>query len=253
MVEVEWGKIPTPYDVFILGQLFVRLLEGLDHNYQWADIRHWLDMLSKMKDTNNLKTFGLQADIYRKDLGKRYWDDKHYIETSDREVLKGWVRWSEGRLKELSKQWVLSFPQAHLDIDKLIGGVGLFLKNEELNVLEPIEQQGLDESASCLLHNNFTSAEFIALRTAESLLRRWYQKKTGNKLERQMWGEILDELNELYPKKAERPKELSLLDYLRGRRNEIAHPEAISNPEEATATFLNVIAVCKAVKSELLR
>jgi len=68
-----------------------------------------------------------------------------------------------------------------------------------------------------------------------------------------MWGEILDELNELYPKKSERPKELSLLDYLRGRRNEIAHPEAISNPEEATATFLNVIAVCKAVKNELLR
>ena len=67
-----------------------------------------------------------------------------------------------------------------------------------------------------------------------------------------MWGEILDELNEIYPKKSGRPKELLLLDYLRERRNEIAHPDAISNPEAATATFLNVITVCKAVKSFLI-
>lgn len=131
-------------------------------------------------------------------------------------------------------------------------GIASFLDKEELSMLEPKERQGLDESASCLLHNSFTSAEFIALRTAESLLRRWYKNKTDKDLTRRRWGDILNELNDIYPKISERPKELSLLDYLRLRRNEIDHPEAVSTPDEASATFLNTISVCKAVKSVLI-
>lgn len=242
-----------PFDLYLLGQWIRYLAESMAGSPKWPDVKITLDKLTQFKEMGNLSFVGVEAEQIKKLLGSKYWKDDDYLEFQDRVQLQTELSKWEGRIQEILKQWVLSFPQAHIDVGKLTAGSKSFLEDEEWNVLESLEQQGLDEAASCLLFNNFTSAEFIALRTAESLLRRWYEKKTDKKLERQMWGEILDELNELYPKKSERPKELSLLDYLRGRRNEIAHPEAISNPEQATATFFNVIAVCKAVKTELLR
>lgn len=243
---------PTPEELVIVGEWITRLQLALERGDNWGYIKWCLDALSKYRDRKVLEEVAITAEIQTKELCSRYYDSKQYVDTSDRDLLKRWLGVEEGKLSELLKGVVLSIPQTHIKIDKLLGGAEMFLKPEEWAALYPLEQDGLNEAASCLLSNCYTSAEFITLRTAESLLRRWYEKETGNKLERQMWGEILEELNELYPKKAERPKELSLLDYLRGRRNEIAHPEAMSSPEEATATFLNVIRVCQAITHELL-
>ena len=80
---------------------------------------------------------------------------------------------------------------------------------------------------------------------AESLLKKWYEKKKDIKLGRTTWGQVLEKLNEEFPNERERPKELLLLDYLRERRNEIAHPEAVSDSIQASTTFLNVINLCK--------
>ncbi|GAI00235.1 unnamed protein product, partial [marine sediment metagenome] len=68
------------------------------------------------------------------------------------------------------------------------------------------------------------------------MLKKWYEKKTGKKLGRTTWGQVLEKLNDAFPKQEERPKELLLLDYLRERRNEIAHPEAVSNSVQASTT-----------------
>ena len=85
----------------------------------------------------------------------------------------------------------------------------------------------------------------MALRISESLLKKWYEKKIGKKLGRTTWGQVLEKLNEEYPNEKERPKELLLLDYLRERRNEIAHPGAVSNSVQASTTFFNVISLCQ--------
>lgn len=235
-----------------MGHWIRYLAESMAGSPQWNNVKITLDRLAQFKEMGNLGFVGVEAEKHKKLLGGKYWKDDEVIAFQDRIQLQTDLSIWEGRIQEILKQWLLTFCQAHLNVDKLTNGAKSFLEDDEWNILQPLEQQGLNEAASCLLHNNFTSAEFIALRAVESVLRRWYEKKTGKKLEKQMWGEILDELNELYPKKSQRPKELSLLDYLRGRRNEIAHPEAISNPEAATATFLNIIAVCKEVKSFLL-
>jgi hypothetical protein len=208
--------------------------------------------LCSYKDKITLRFVGDDAESKLQGLRQRYYDDTKYIEQADISDLQNLVNRWLGRVDVIAQKWVLCIPQAHLDASKLVNGVKEFLDEKEFNMLNPLEQQGLNEAASCLLLNIFTCSEFIALRSVESLLRRWHEKKTGTKLEHEGWGDILDKLNSAYPKKSERPKELSLLDYLRERRNEIAHPEAISNPEQATSTFLNVIAVCKAVKGELL-
>lgn len=242
-----------PFDLYLLGQWIRFLAESMAGSPHWKNVKITLDKLTQFKEMGNLSFVGVESEQIKNLLSNTYWKDDAIIEFQDRIQLQSELSKWEGRIQEILKQWVLSFCQAHLNVSMLTSGAKSFLKDEEWNALQPLEQLGLNEAASCLLFNNFTSAEFTALRTAESLLRRWYEKKTGNKIKREMWGEILDELIELYPKKSERPKELSLLDYLRERRNEIAHPEAISNPEQATSTFLNVITVCKAVKTELLR
>jgi hypothetical protein len=98
-----------------------------------------------------------------------------------------------------------------------------------------LEQQGLNEDTVCLLVNNFT--EFMALRTVESVLRRWYETKTGKITDKQ--AAIFDILNEI--NKEKKPKEISILFYLKDRRNAIAHPDEFSNAEEASVTFTHAI------------
>jgi len=241
------------WDIMNLEHWFMGLKDALIHDYSWGSVRALLEVLCHYKDKLTVGFIGEDAESKLQELRQRYYDDNKYIQQPDISDLQNLVNRWVGRIDVISQKWILCIPQAHLDTNKLTKGIKAFLDEQEFSVLSPLEQQGLNEAASCLTFNIFTSAEFIALRSVESLLRRWYEKKTGNKLEQERWGDILDKLNDLYPKKSERPKELSLLDYLRARRNEIAHPEAISNPEQATSTFLNVIAVCKAVKSELLR
>jgi len=246
------ARTPDANEIYELGK-WIAQLDSSAHYGTWGMTRVCLETLTLYKFVKGLEFIGSEAEHFLKEMRKDYSSDDKPMENAGGHLLELAIRRWYGRLDEISKRWILSLPQAHIDVSKLTAGSKSFLEDEEWNTLESLEQQGLDEAASCLLFNNFTSAEFIALRTAESLLRRWYEKKTGNKIKRERWGEILDELIELYPKKSERPKELSLLDYLKERRNEIAHPEGISNPEQATSTFLNVIAVCKAVKTELLR
>ena len=250
--EVAKAMKPSAYGLIVLGEYIHSLAATLEVHPCWEAIEPSLNFLCEFREIHGVEFVGLNAEEHVARLhGKYLGRGSEYLETQDRFALQGSVKNWEGRLQELSKKWVLSFPQTHIDVEKLLRGAKAFLNTEQLKVLQPLEEQGLDEAASCLLYNNFTSSEFMALRTAESLLRRWYERKTGEDIRRAKWGIVLDKLDKEFPKET-RPKELSLLDYLRGRRNEIAHPEAISSSEQATATFLNVIAVLMAIKSELV-
>ena len=218
----------------------------------WAYAKDVLEYISTFKSYFSVGFIGKDAQGIIEYIGKDYPDDSKPLSAADIGYIKENTAEWMGAIFEISSKWVFCVSTASLDSARLMDGIASFLDNQELSMLEPKERQGLDESASCLLHNSFTSSEFIALRTVESLLRRWYKNKTDKDLKRQRWGDILNELNDIYPKISERPKELYLLDYLRLRRNEIDHPEAVSTPDEASATFLNTISVCKAVKGILI-
>jgi len=193
----------------------------------------------------SVESIGKEADKWFSDFVKKYSSQENAcLDPKDHESLKlAIVRWEE-RLREIYKKWILSYPDTHIDVSKLREGAKAFLSGDEFSMLESLEEQSLGEAASSLLFANFTSAEFMALRTAESLLKKWYEKTTNRKLGRTTWGEVLDKLNEEFLEK-ERPKELLLLDYLRERRNEIAHPGALSNSVQASTTFFNVISLCQ--------
>ncbi len=247
-------KHPLGLDIFFLGRMTseLELFLALKDKCSWSNVKDTLETISKFKNYFSIGFIAKDAQGIIEDIGKDYPDASKPLSARDIGYIKETVAEWIGSVFEISDKWVFCVSTASLDSARLMDGIASFLDREELSILEPKERQGLDESAGCLLHNSFTSAEFIALRTVESLLRRWYKNKTDKDLKRQRWGDILNELNDIYPKVSERPKELSLLDYLRLRRNEIDHPEAVSTPDEASATFLNTISVCKAVKSVLL-
>jgi len=242
----------TPYWLFVLGRLIGEIKIGLTQSTTYYEpIKECLSTLSVYQNTKqlefNTKNFdfiGKEAERLISDFSEKYSQEGACLDSKDSESLKLTVtRWQE-RLQQISKNWLLTYPDTHIDAAKLTECPKAFLSDDELSVLSPLEEQSLREAASSLLLSNFTSAEFMALRTAESLLKKWYEKKTDKKLGRTTWGQVLDKLNEEFPK-MERPKELHLLDYLREKRNEIAHPEVVSNSLAASTTLLNVISLCK--------
>lgn len=244
---------PFGFEIYYLTYWITCLEQDLEKNYSWSLIKSILTTLSNFKKLKTVDFIGEDSIRLISSIDVYYADENVSLNILHRRQIKEKIIEWRAKVEEISLKWVLCIPTVSIAIEKLIDGLSSFLSNEEISVLEKIEIDGLNESASCLLHNSFTSAEFIALRSIESILRRWYEKKTGNIIKRDRWGDILNELNKLYPNASERPKGLALLDYLRQRRNEIDHPDAISTADEATATFFNAIAVCKAVRNELIR
>lgn len=248
-MEEKFTITVTPHWLFVIGRSIGELKNELAQSIvRYESVTIPLFLLSILDETESVESIAKEADSWNKDLIEKYSSQEHAcLDSKDHESLKlTVVRWDE-RLSEISKNWLIWYPDTHLDTSKLRDGVKAFLSHDEFNSLETLEQQSLREAVSSLLFSNFISAEFMALRTAESLLKKWYEKKTGKKLMRTTWGQVLDKLNEEFPNERDRPKDLLLLDYLRERRNEIAHPEAMPNSVLASTTFLNVVLICKSL------
>jgi len=239
----------TPYWLFLIGELVGTLRRNLEQSpCYYKTMRGPLAGLGVLKDTEKFKFIGKEADSLWGEFYEKYYSQENaHLDVEDAENLKRTITRWETRLQEISKNWILSYPDTLIDAGKLREGAQAFLKDDEFEKLYIIDVLTLAEAASSLLLDNFISAEFMALRTAESSLKKWYEEKTGKKLGRTTWGQVLEKLNDVYPQKDERPKELLLLDYLRERRNEIAHPEARSNSVAASTTFLNVISLYKSL------
>ena len=234
-----------------LGMWLGRLEVDVNTQAEWGAIRLDLNPLCRYKQIKELDFIGSEAQGALSSLAKKYKGKDAELDDGDISVLNATHQQWNGKLDLILKNWILCLPQTQLDIGKLITGAKLFFEDSEWQTLNDLEKQGLDEAASSLLGNNFTSSEFMALRTVESVLRRWYEKKTGTEITNLRWGHVLDKLETVYPEKG-RPNEISAIFHLNRRRNAIAHPDVISTEADASVTFIYVINVCKAVKNLLL-
>lgn len=214
-------------------------------------IREDIQELCKYRDIESIELIGTEALRELSWISRKYKDRSKPLEEDDNNYLGSLVQNWYGRIDEISKIWVISLPQTKLDVSKLSSGAAPFFSEGEWNVLSDLEKQGLNEAATSLLGNNFTASEFMALRTIESVLRRWYEKRTSSSIGNVMWGKVLDKLEKEFPER-NRPAEISALFHFRRRRNAIAHPDVISSETDANVTFIYVVNVCKAVKDLLL-
>lgn len=209
----------------------------------WRTVREALQELGTYKRVEDLEFIGSasQAELSRLARTYKYSYQRLFAE-NDRATLENLIQNWYGRLFEVKKRWIMKSPKTHLEISKLCAGAHTFFEDNEWLALNELEQKGLNEAAACLLTNNFTASEFMAVRTVESVLRRWYELKTGKATEKQ--AAIFDIIEKEYDENKKRPKEIQQVFYFKHRRNAIAHPDMISNSEDASVTFTHSVETC---------
>lgn len=108
-------------------------------------------------------------------------------------------------------------------------------------VWEKLPQQtknDLQEACRALAFDCFTSAVIMALRAVEEQLQTWYKEETKRDIEDRTFGQVLSELDDSFSD--DKPPILSHLDYLKDRRNQVAHPERSPGKQEAESTIVMV-------------
>lgn len=234
--------VSSIYDLGVWLGYFEGIL--LPEKSKWGDVKETLQNLSPYKSIESLEFIGndAQSELYR--LAQTYRSAKtRQLSDADRDRLDKLIPKWQGRLEEVKKKWIMKYPRTTLDISKLCAGAHSFFEDKEWAALNELEQQGLNEAAACLLANNYTASEFMAVRTVESVLRRWYESKTGKTTEQQ--AAIFNIIDREYPENEKRPKEIHQVFYFKHRRNAIAHPDMISNSEDASVTFTHSVETCR--------
>lgn len=210
----------------------------------WGIVKESLRQLSTYKEIDGLEFIGIESQSQLYSLARKYkYSYNRQFAKEDLSTLGDMVKTWYGRLEEVKKRWLIVIPNLSLDVSKLTSGAKAFFSTDEWDRLNELEHQGLNEAANCMLSNNFTAAEFMALRTVESVLRRWYAAEKGRQT--QLQADVINFIDSEYPDNKNRPKEISALFHLKNRRNAIAHPDEISTAQDANATFIYVIDTCK--------
>jgi len=194
--------------------------------------------LSKLKEVELFEQMGESIESW-----------KDYISHLDigaaKQLRDETIRWRE-QFESVLKQGrlaVVYLKTDFLDVEKLTVGLEKLLKKEEKDWLTNLEASCLEDARKCILIKTPTPAEFMCVRCAESILRRWYKWKTNKAIGNKGWGKLLDKLADEYGK--EYPSQLQLLKYLKGTRDRLAHPDKTSSQSDAEHTFSMVIKFTK--------
>jgi len=250
-------QVYTPFSLYKLGSELQCLNNLTNTSSPIREILPVLETLVKCKHIRGFEDIGEEAENWYKYLSNIM---KHASSPKTMTIygvkfkslqitLIRWDTLIEGKLKKLH----LTTPEPHTNInhENLSEGIKGFIADDFLQLITAEETRNLDEACVCILIGGNTASEFMSLRTAESLLRRWYIKKTDKTLNKNTWGYVLEKLTAEYPDEKDRPKEIQFLSYLNKRRNEIAHPERTSTQNDAEVTLLNIIDLIESLKDYL--
>ena len=230
----------SAFGVYKLGYNLERLEWAIATIESPAELASFFGGLRLYEQVQSFEDIGREAKDLNDSLSKNA--DKVVSDSIKDKLREARTRW-DILARERIGDLYLCIPSSKINPKNLIKGVGSFLSEECLSSLNRIEKRDLLDACGCILVGSPTAAEHIALRAAESLLRRWYKYKTGTELEYKTWGLVLDKLVKEYPEETKRPTELGSLGYLKQRRDEVAHPERISTSTEADATLMTVFSL----------
>jgi hypothetical protein len=160
----------TPVDILCILQYWYPFLDNLANYY------------------TNLSQVTHLIKIYIDHLDKKYFETSQPIEYND--ALE---------LSEYSKYWIdIIINEFNMRGTTLIKEEAIEQIREyfEKSNIDELTKQDLNDALDCILHLLPTPAAMISLRVAESIVRRYYKKITGNDPINKNWGEILKELEE---------------------------------------------------------
>lgn len=163
-------------------------------------------------------------------------------------------RWKEAFLKKIENHKVLHVEDSNLlDIDKAMEDPHGFFTIEVWEWLPEQSQTDLEEALKNLAIGSSISSVMISLRATENVLRIWHNRvcEEGNEIESGAWGEVFEELEDIYDDKNERPDVLTDFNYLKDRRNEVNHPDRSPDMEEAQVNIIRVKATIERAHEEI--
>jgi hypothetical protein len=242
----------------------MRLVLELTSIYEKCNALRSVQSIS-VKGENGILNVLKRWHLFLNNLAKNYYPNLSNVA----DEVKGWIEYLD---KKYSEQTILLGPQINIGagdavklsfhlqqwIDVIINEFEkqgpILIKEEEYRIilsknllsnLDELTKQDMTDALSCILHLLPTPAAMISLRVAESIVRKYYKKVTGNNPIGKSWGEML---NELEQSKKVKPSILDYLKYLKDVRNEAQHPDKRFAQEESEQLFLKVKKLIEEIK-----
>ena len=240
----------TAFGIFNFGANLDRLEWAINYYAIASQVAPFFETLRFCEHIQSFEDIGLEVKYWHNKLSRL--GSVKLTEQTTNELRAAKTRWQALAQERLQDLFLVS-PMCIIDPKRLMRGIQGLLSDECIALLGEIELIDLNEACGCLLVGGATAAEHMALRAAESLLRRWYEYKTDNTIKRGTWGAVLNKLVLLYPEEKKRPKELMLLGYLKKRRDEVAHPDRVSEIVDAEVTLMNVCSLAATIGPALTK
>lgn len=200
-------------------------------------------------------------------------------------ILSGLSITELASIQENIRQWVLYLNGKYSDKFEILSGIPFYLSNEDakrlneaaqswlllllnsfskegtvfirednvlqifpedtLNKLDSVTRSDLIDGIICILNLIPTPAVMILLRVGEGVVRKYYNKITGNSINRVPFTNIINELEKRNDKLA------GYLSYIKQKRDEAEHPDKRFTQEEAERTLIHLKELIDAIKSKL--
>lgn len=245
----ESKRVITAEDLYSQGIYFNNLSNHLDKNSASVeDAVNHLNEISNLKDIKFFEDIGEEAEQTRDSLLENYDRRtvfglaKTQLKDDDQDQLNGVVqRWWTRFTDRIEDRVFPVTTQSDIPSEKLLIGPEAFI-NIEVSDRFDDEMEDFREACVNTLVGNHTSAEFMFLRGTEGVLRKWYSAETDENQEYSDWYGAIDQMTS---EQDASHKNLKLLDYLRDRRNEVAHPDRHSDKRDAENTLRNAFEVAE--------
>lgn len=228
-------KEPKLTDAFQLGVRFeyVRTLSYFDVTIG--------EILTGLKDIEGqLEPLNLEQQYDRAIKGKRKEIEEEFSEEDNIEGLQGEnLRTFLGKANTAikrdfnSKNIVHTEERGLFNTKKALNNPESLFREEIWDWMSDTAQKDIKEACKCLAINCPTASMSMSLRAVEDCIRRWYKEETGNEIENTGWHTILEQLKNQFEEGSPEYLMTSMLDYQRGKRNSVSHPELTPNWRQA--------------------
>lgn len=256
MAEEEPVTVMGPRELGKYAVSFDRLHNHLNEGN--PSVKKTVEVLESLEGLKNIKEFtdiGQQVSDWRESLLKSHDFTGPLgvmslnLNSEVHEDLKTATQsWRTRFYDRVEEKLVVATPETDLPIGKLIEGPTSFMNLQGYEGYES-EIRDLYEACASILVSSYTSAEFMALRAVEGVLRKWHKEEVNEEEDYSGWAAAIQDISD--SDDGNGPKELRLLDYLRERRNEVAHPDRHSTIRDAENTLRQAMDVVETLILEL--
>lgn len=235
---------------FIQIGLCIRLLRNVIGSASKAFVIGSLDILNRELQNGNFEVTlaFMNSTAYRgmeEDLGALENDEDEIGEEQEDKIREVFTTMESVVFAESSIKKIYVLPSRRFNTEYLLHNPEKLLSDGIYEKLDEIARRDINSACRCLLFGEATASAFHILRATESVLKSYYfHHRRKNRLNKPMWGNMVEQLKE---KTRHKPPItlLNALDLVRtAYRNPTQHPQAsyeIDSAQDLFGVCLDVI------------